>query len=232
MRAVNLLPRDLERARSERTRVPLIVLFAGLAVVTVLAAMLTLSSAGTVSDRRGDLQAAESALEAASANSGRTAPAQGLVVQERTDRVAALAAALSSRVPLDGLLRQLAYVLPADAWLTGLAATSADDSATTRSAAPSGSSGTPPASAGTPTGTSLTIDGATFSQESVARVLARLAVLPSLEDVRLTKSERVDPQAATAQPGADASVKPKSKKKKQESVVVFSITASYARGVS
>lgn len=229
MRAVNLLPRDVERTRADGGRAPLLVLVGGLAAVTAASIFLYFSAAGTVSERRGDLEAAKGAVAAATPSS-ETAPAQGLVVQERADRVAALAAALSSRVPLDVLLRQIAYVLPADAWLTGLQASSAAD--TTPTPAGGASSGSPPATTTTgSSGTSLTIDGATFTQDTVARVLARLAVLPALDDVQLTKSERVVPQSsATGAGGSDA--KSTSKAKKQRAIVTFSITATYSRGAS
>jgi Tfp pilus assembly protein PilN len=126
VRAVNLLPRDAERTRSDGGRAPLLVLVGGLAAVTATTIFLYFSAAGTVSERRGDLEAAREAVAAATPSSP-VAPPEGLVVQERADRVAALAAALSSRVPLDVLLRQIAYVLPTDAWLTGLQASSAGD---------------------------------------------------------------------------------------------------------
>ena len=42
------------------------------------------------------------------------------LVQERTDRESALAAALANRVSFDRLMQQIALVLPADAWLTQL----------------------------------------------------------------------------------------------------------------
>ena len=69
------------------------------------------------------------------------------IAQERTDRVTALAAALTTRVPVDRLLRELAYVLPEDAWLTGLTASAATGS---RRAPVAGSAapGTPSAAPG------------------------------------------------------------------------------------
>ena len=228
MRAVNLLPRDFDRG-SETSRAPLLVLVGGLAVVTVAAGALLISARGAVSDRRADLAAAESALSA-STPSSESAPAQGVVVQERANRVAALSAALSSRLPLDALLHDLAFVLPRDAWLTGLSATSAEDAAP-RTAGTTGASGSSPAaSAASSSATSVTIEGATFTQEAVARVLARLSVLPSLDDVRLTKSERVQLQPPTPQAGGGAPAKTKGKRPK--SIVTFSVTASLARGRS
>jgi hypothetical protein len=65
---------------------------------------------------------------------------------------------------------------------------------------------------------SVTIEGATYSHESVARVLARLAALPTLTGVRLTESSRVDP-------GPDTEGTKSKKAAKQKRVVTFTITA-------
>ena len=200
MRAVNLLPRDLERQGSEGRRAPLFVAVGGVAVVTVAAAFLAISASGEIADQRSQVQ-----TTAPSASPAVT----GLVAQERTDRVAALAAALSTRVRFDRLLRELAYVLPADVWLTGLTAS-----------APVGAA---PVGAATPstTGDGVTITGATYSQASVARVLARLNALPSLDDVRLSETSRNDPQADDAAPAT---------KNKKRAVVTFTISGSLATG--
>ena len=126
---------------------------------------------------------------------------------------------MSTRVPVDRLLRELAYVLPEDAWLTGLTA-----SAPT-TAAPTGA----PAGAAAPATSvpNVTIQGATYSHQSVARVLARLAALPTLSDVRLTASARIEPA-----PAPEAEGKKKKKVKKQKPVVTFTITASVRSGGS
>ena len=52
MRAVNLLPRDLERQRGEGGRAPLFVAAGGLAAVTAAAVVLFLSASGSVSDQQ------------------------------------------------------------------------------------------------------------------------------------------------------------------------------------
>ena len=211
MRAVNLLPRDLERQGSEGRRAPLFVAVGGVAVVTVAAAFLAVSASGEISDQRSQLDSVEAALAQVQTTAPSASPAvTGLVAQERTDRVAALAAALSTRVRFDRLLRELAYVLPADVWLTGLTAS-----------APAGAA---PVGAATPSTTAdgVTITGATYSQASVARVLARLNVLPSLDDVRLSETSRNDPQADDAAPAT--------KNKKRRAVVTFTISGSLATG--
>lgn len=212
MRAVNLLPRDLEGQRSDGGRVPLVVAVGGVAVVTIAAAFLALSASGQVSDQRSQLDSVEAALAQVQTTAPSASPAvTGLVAQERTDRVAALAAALSTRVRFDRLLRELAYVLPADVWLTGLTASAPASAAPVGAATPS------------TTADGVTITGATYSQASVARVLARLNALPSLDRVRLTETSRNDPQADDAAPATK-------NKKKRRAVVTFTISGSLATG--
>ena len=131
MRAVNLLPRDVERARSEGGRAPLLVAAGGIAAVTAVMVVLFVSASGSIDDQRAQLDSVEAAI-ARVGDTGQPAVAPGAIAQERTDRVAALSAALTTRVPLDRLLRELAFVLPEDAWLTGLSAAAPAGAATAR----------------------------------------------------------------------------------------------------
>ena len=211
MRAVNLLPRELEREHVQGGRAPALVAAGGIAAVTVAAVALFLSASSSVADQRSQLESVQATISQLPVPD-QPAVAPGSMAQERTDRVAALAAALSTRVPVDRLLRELAFVLPADAWLTGLAAT------VPASAAPTGA---PSGSTTSSTMPGVTIQGATYSHESVARVLARLAALPTLADVRLTDSSRVEPSTQ------DAGTK---KAKKAKPVVAFTITATLRSG--
>ncbi len=117
MRAVNLLPRDEQRERLQGARTPLIIAAGGVVAVTAFAMLLASSATGSANDRRGELEALEAAIvELPKAQD--TAVSQGSLVRERTDRAAALSAALSTRVPFDRLLREISYVLPEDTWLT------------------------------------------------------------------------------------------------------------------
>lgn len=217
MRAVNLLPRDAQRMGSgDGRRLPLLVVVGGIAAVTTVSALLAFSASGAAGDRRAELALTEAAIASVPAPDAPGAMS-GLVAQERADRVAALSAALSSRVAVDRVLRELSYVLPADAWLTGLIANAPVDAGP--AAAPGGPS--TPTSSGV---AGVTIQGATFSHESVARVLARLSVLPTLENVRLTASARVQPAAN------ESGDQKATKQKKQRAVVTFTISADLRSG--
>jgi Tfp pilus assembly protein PilN len=209
MRAVNLLPRDAERQRSEGGRAPLYVAAGGIAAVTAVMVVLFMSASGSIDDQQARLDSVEAAISRID-DAGQPTVAPSAVAQERTDRVAALSAALSTRVPLDRLLRELAFVLPEDAWLTGISA--AAQSGTAVAAVPGA----------TATSQGVTIQGATYSLSSVARVLSRLAAIPSLTGVRLIASARVDP----AEQAAGATTKTKGGKR----VVTFSIGANLSTG--
>jgi len=142
---------------------------------------------------------------------------------ERSSRIAALQSALSTRTPVDRVMAQLSYVVPEDVWLSGLTMTIPSDVASTPSApgqAPGASS----------TGATVVLTGATYSQAAIARFLARLSTLSALDNVRLTESNRVDPQANPAVSPADAGKTPTATK--QKVVVTFTVTADLHQGAT
>ena len=94
--------------------------------------------------------------------------------RRRSARITALSTALGSRVAWDRVLRQISQVLPRDVWLTSLASSAARQlrpESRRASAAPG-----------------VVLNGSTYSQDGVARVLARLSVAPTLTNVRLQSS--------------------------------------------
>ena len=198
MRAINLLPQDERRKGLEAgARTPLLVAGGGVVLVTVVATFLAALAGVDASGTRSDVEAVEASI-AALPQAPEEAVSQSMLTQERSNRVAALAAALTNRVPFDNLLRQISYVLPPDAWLTQLDATAPVTAPAAEGA---------PAAAAAPS-TDVTIQGATWSHEKVAVVLTRLAAVPSFESVRLTGSTRVDPSAATGDEASGASGRP------------------------
>lgn len=221
MRAVNLLPRDEQRERLQGARVPLFAAAGGVVVVTAFAMFLASSAAGDANDRRTELQAVEAAIVALP-KSQAPVVTQGSLARERSDRMAALSTALTTRVPFHRLLREISFVLPEDTWLTQLSGTAPPSVVPVAAgAAP------PPPNTATSTRPGVTIEGATYSHDSVARVLARLSVVPSLENVRLTSSARVEPQ--TESPNGENTRKPK---KPRKSFVTFIVSASLRTGAT
>lgn len=222
MRAVNLLPRDEARRSSSGSRLPLLVVAAGAAAVTTLGALAVLSAGSEADTLRSEVAALEAAMaRVPEAPAPVVAPAA--LRQERADRLAALSAAVSERIPFDRLMREVALVLPDDAWLTGITAAAPSRAAPT--------AGAPATQAATDVERGVTIQGATYSHESVARVLARFAAMPSLANVQLTASALVEPgQAATPTGSGQQAPDEPTGTSKQKPVVTFTILASVRPG--
>jgi Tfp pilus assembly protein PilN len=203
MRAVNLLPRD-EGGQSRISKQNLPVVVGGIVGVVLAAFVGTqyLSQRGNVAEARSnvaDLQLTLSSLPEAPAG---PTPQEQQLVGEQDARLTALKAALQNRVAWDRVLRRFSLVLPNDVWLTDLSLKApVSSSAITPPAEVSG------APAELPTG--FTITGSTYSHDGVARLLARMSVLPDLDNVQLVSS--------SLSPAADG-----------RSVVQFSIAAAIA----
>jgi Tfp pilus assembly protein PilN len=176
VRAVNLLPRDASRqSRITSDSLPALVgAGTGLAVVATLAGGYLLQSS-KVSDAQQQLDVARAQL----ASTPLPPPAPKLppapvtpavVTNEQQPRLQALSAALSQRIAWDRILREFSLVLPSDVWLTALQMSS------------------PTANGGTSGGSGLTLSGTTYSYDSVARLLARLSLIPDLSGVALTST--------------------------------------------
>jgi Tfp pilus assembly protein PilN len=180
VRAVNLLPRDDGRAkRTKEQNAPLAVGLALFLVVSVVIAAFYLRSSASVKDKQEALGRAKA--EVAVLPPLPTAPTaiETQLVGQQRDRLNALASALSRRVAWDRILRELATVLPDDVWLTSLSAKSPASPASAGPAAPTAPNAPP---------TGFVLTGYTYSQNGVARLLSRLAVLPDLRNVQLQSS--------------------------------------------
>ena len=169
MRAVNLLPKDVETPKQGPSTVAVAV-GATAVLAAALLAIGRVSADSTVSDRQSELAAAQADLASLPALPAQPS-ASSAIPQERAARVAALSAALTTRVAWDRVLREVSLVLPEDVWLTQL-------------------NGQVPGAAGAAgqTGQGLHLTGYTYSQASVARLLARLQVIPDLSGVTLNSS--------------------------------------------
>lgn len=194
MRAVNLLPRDEADGR-KAPPLPVLVGCVGTVLVTALLAVMFLSASSGVARQRQALEQAQMEYAAIPAPPP-PSPIVKQLPQERQTRITALATALGQRVPWDRLMREVSQVVPSDVWLVTLNALSPT------LAQQSSTASTAPAGATLPQGFTLT--GCTYSQESVARFLARLQVVPDLDAMTLGKSA-----AASSGGSTDTSVCPK-----------------------
>jgi len=171
MRPVNLLPKDAPGTRRPLPSVPLVAAGA----TPVLAAALVLFGwsveHGKVQSRAAELDAARAEVRALTPSTDAAAVSQ--LAALRDARAAAAEDVLRRRVAWDGVLDQIARVLPGDVWLSQLTLETATPlaGASTTSAAPG-----------------LQISGSARSQAAVAHTLARLAVVPALTKVTLVST--------------------------------------------
>jgi Tfp pilus assembly protein PilN len=174
VRAVNLLPPDSYAARQ---RLPHASFVLGATLPVLAGALVFLGWSyehARVVDRQNRLGAVEAGIAA-------LRPTQALrdeaarILADRGARRTALGDALAKQLPWDVALGQISRVLPSDVWLTSLTAQSPTPAASTTTTA-----------AATPNG--FTIQGYAFSHDSVARLLERLALVPSLGDVALSST--------------------------------------------
>ncbi len=175
-------PRQQVEQRHERPNaVVLVAAIGGAAVVLALVAG-TLVANRSVSRQQQALSSARAVLAVTPSHqlSVQTQAFRQQVLTQREQRSLALASALGKRVAWDRVLRRFALVLPGDVWLTSLSGDVPLDAAPTATATTTGSL---PATA-----TDLTIQGYTYSQAGVARLLERLAVVPDFKDVQLQNS--------------------------------------------
>jgi Tfp pilus assembly protein PilN len=172
VRAVNLLPREEARRSFEAKRGVVFGAAGGTAVVTAVLASLTMSAGGTVGSKQSELDSLRAQIAAIPVAPAKDTSGDDALAADKGARVGALSSALSGRIAWDRVLRQVSLVLPEDVWLTNLSA-----------AAPAAKTGTATAASG------FTITGSTYSHSGVARFLARLQVIPDLENVHLLSSQ-------------------------------------------
>ena len=183
MKAVNLLPRDDRRQRrAGRGNDPrLIGGVAGTVLVTAILAAWFLTASGGVAKNQERLDAVSSEL-AATPVPQPSPPGSSQLEQEKSARVTALSSALGGRLAWDRVLREISLVLPEDVWLTSLSAQAPSAAAAADVTAPAG----------------FSINGKTYSHDGVARLLARLAVVPHLSSVQLQSSARATSETGHA----------------------------------
>jgi len=180
MRAVNLLPKDAERARRTTPDPALLIGVAGLAII--LAALFSMylgasQKVQTRKDRRTELQQNYDMV------TRDNPPPKVLPVQEKVallegERISAVSSALGYRLPWSNILGQIALVMPSGVKLTSLIATTPVTANT--QFAPVGTGAAPQ--------NNLTLTGWAYSQESVFLLLTRLRILPPLTGVTLVSS--------------------------------------------
>jgi hypothetical protein len=190
MRAVNLLPRDLQNAKGIRHEDPAVVAGSALAVVVMIAlGSMFFVAHGKANNEQARLTRAR--LELAQLSEHRhpaskpptpsvpitpIVPPPAVTGQEAA-WLSAVSANLSKRIAWDRVLRDVSLVVPDDVTLASLTMTAPTPDSAAAAAVP-----------GSPSVQGFVIQGSTFSYDGVARLLSRLALVPDLSNVTLTSA--------------------------------------------
>jgi Tfp pilus assembly protein PilN len=198
VRSVNLLPAQHRSrvATGERSGSAYVVL--GLLGLVLVAAAVYVVTANLVTAREDE--AARLAQEATAVEQEAEALAPfGSFQALKAARMTSVGSIAQSRIDWERLTRELALLMPRDAWLSDVTAGVAPESTTTEATAPTGTEETA-------TGPSVALVGCAKSQPTVARMLVHLRRLNGAEDVTLNESTReVETAAAGAGSTTDAS---------------------------
>jgi Tfp pilus assembly protein PilN len=182
MRAVNLIPSDQQRGAggaAGKSGGGAYILLGALALLVVLAAGYVVSGK-SVTDKKTQLAdlTQQAAAAEAKASSLTSYTRFASIRQKRVDTVSQLAA---SRFDWAHALREVARVLPENAWLTTLTATTSTSvSVGTGGSALRGALNVP----------AIQVQGCTTSQASVAKLIARLRLIDGVQRVTLEDSTK------------------------------------------
>jgi Tfp pilus assembly protein PilN len=198
MRPVNLIPKEQRRGEHAPLRSgPLAYVLLG-ALVAVLAGVTVLVMTGNeISEREDEIAALEVEDAAARARAERLAPYTQFraLAEQRTATVASLA---DSRFDWERVMRELALILPADAWLVSLTATAAPSV----SIGGGGGGGGSDLRAATP-GPALELSGCADGQEAVAGFVTALKDIEGVTRVGVQSSELNDQATGEAGGGGE-----------------------------
>jgi Tfp pilus assembly protein PilN len=199
VRAINLLPKDDGRSRRQKPPSALVLtgVIGGVVVTALTCGMLVLSH-GKVQSKQAELDGLRQELGAIPVPAQAQVARSDALVADKQKRITALNAALSRRVAWDRVLREFSMILPDDVWLVKISGKPPTLSTDQNAAPAPGASSTTSAASGVPQppgqatdGDSLfAAEGYTYSQNGVARLMARMAVVPDFEHIQLLFSER------------------------------------------
>ncbi|HEX8690794.1 MAG TPA: hypothetical protein VF729_11180 [Solirubrobacterales bacterium] len=182
MRPVNLIPAEDRRGEQAPLRSgPLLYVFVG-ALVAVLVAVTALVLVG---NQIGDSESEVATLEVEDAEARAKAESLAAYTEFRNlseQRVATVASLADSRFDWERVMRELALVLPGDAWLVTLAATAAPGVTVEGASGDSSLRGAAP-------GPALQLTGCAKNQEAVARFVTALKDIDGVTRVGVASSE-------------------------------------------
>ena len=210
MRAVNLLPKELQTRKSIREEDPAVVVGSALGLVVMIALGLAFYvEHGAAAKQQARLNTARLALAQLSVKEHElkpkstkpkvpitpVVPPPSVTGQEAT-WLSSVETNLSDRIAWDRVLREVSLVMPDDVTLTSLTMTAPS----TAAVIPGVSEPT------TSSATGFSIAGDAFSYDSVARLLSRLELVPDLNDVTLTNTSSGSATTGGSSGGSTAGV--------------------------
>jgi Tfp pilus assembly protein PilN len=183
MRPVNLIPPEERRGDKAPLRSgPLSYIVVGALAVALLAVYLMVSTSNDITEKKAQVAQLETEVEAATAEADRLAPFAEFA-SLREQREGTIASLAQSRFDWERVMREMAYIIPADVTLTSLngsAYSNAEGSISTEAIdAPN-----------------FTVSGCAASHDAVARFVAALEDIDGVTRVGLGRSE-----AVTSDPG-------------------------------
>jgi Tfp pilus assembly protein PilN len=180
MRAVNLLPQELRSGRADGQRAGSAYVALGTLATLLVAVLVYVLTANQVASRQD--QAADARRDADRAQARIAAlGAFGEFERMAAARTGSLRQLTEQRFAWQGVMRDIARVLPEGSWLTELDAASSPAAAGT---------GAAPAASGAPSGPSAKLAGCAPRQPDVAQLMVRLGRVRQVRDVTLGESSR------------------------------------------
>jgi Tfp pilus assembly protein PilN len=189
MRAVNLLPRELQSGatsgswRRFASPSPLVAGAAGAVVVVATLGVLFVAAGRSLDEKKSEATALRAEQAAAEAAREQSADTPG-----RQQREAAVASAVGQRLAWDVMLTRLAHVVPNGIQLKTLAAAAPGAASSTGTPAPQGGGAV----------SAFTLTGLAPSHRDVARLLTRLRLVPGLVEPQLGSSSKSEGEGGRA----------------------------------
>jgi Tfp pilus assembly protein PilN len=198
MNAVNLIPADARKRRTNVSASPLTLGLIGGLVVILAAAVLYVSALNDVTARKSELAKVTASVSSwqAAANSFASLEA---TAQQRSAQLASVRALADGRFPWSQLLSQIGGLMPAKAALTSLQA-----SAPTAASSASSTAAAPTTTGSTASSSMISLTGCAQDDSTVADTMEHLRHVSGVSDVSLSTASNAN-SGTTSTPVAGSS---------------------------
>lgn len=198
MRPVNLLPSEYRRAGASGARKGSAYIVLGVLGTLLVGVLVYVLVANQVTSRKDETARATAEAQRAEARVNQLGDFGAFAAIKET-RIASVRSLAGQRFDWERLLRELARVLPEDAWLTAIDAAVKPDDAQGASAPPApGGQAAPAAGAAPASSPAAKLEGCAPRQPEVAKLMVRLRRLHGADNVDLTESVKEESAGATS----------------------------------